>query len=295
MSPCGQVWSGKVFDADGQYLGVKASEFAVIALQLPELLEAIASPESPVEHQHDILVSAIRLKTDQLADGGAVGQGKQGSRIFRRFRRRCRSRHWCCGWLRCCRRRGRRDWSGRWLRSCAGLRFGCWSRLWLKRRRWFRFCGGRRCCGESWLRRIRGRWSRVRRPGRRRHGRVRRVWRYGGLRLRRRDGSPRRDGKRRWYIGGCGHHLRLTGRGRDRWPGAFLSARHQGNQNNADNCQRNQPDSRRHADVCSVVQCESPSANMPAGFKVVPFYYGEAGRADSPALQARQRTGCPPL
>ena len=59
MSPCCQIRPGKVLDTDGQNLSVQIGEFAVIPLQLPELLNAVGSPESPVEDQYHVLLAAI--------------------------------------------------------------------------------------------------------------------------------------------------------------------------------------------------------------------------------------------
>ena len=165
-----------------------------------------------------------------------------------------------CSWLR------RHSRGGRWLRRSAGLRLG------RRGDRWFRSCSRLRgrCRSRRWLRCLRGQRRRVRSPGRR----LRRVCRFGhcgGLWL------LRWCGRRRCYISGGRHRLCLTGSRRDRWLGGFLPARHQGNQNQAENSQRTQPDSRVHADVCSVIQRKSPQVNIPIGFKVVPFYYGEAG------------------
>ena len=197
--------------------------------------------------------------------------------------------------------RGLREWSGCWLRGCAGLRFGGRSGRWHWRCRWLRGgrrshrrswrCSGRRCCGGSWRRRLRGRLGGVGSKGRRHRG-IRRIRRYGGLWLLRRGGSLCWDGSRRWHIGGSRHRLCLTCRG---GAAGFLPARHQGNQEKANNRQRTQRDSRGYSDICYVAQRKSPPPDMPAGFRVVPLYYGEAGRADSPPLQARQRTGFPPL
>ena len=316
LCPGRQGWAGEVVNGDCEYLCVQFSELVVFPSQLPELLNTVGSPESPVEHQHDVSVPAVGLEADQLAVG-TIGQGEQRRRIFRRFRQGCgrgcrlgrcggrwhcrRSR--CRGdrWLRCCRGCWRRERSGCWLRSHAGLRFGgrsgrwhwhCrWHRGCCLSHRWYRRCSGRRCRSGRWVRRLHGCLGGVRSPGRR-HRSIRRIGRYCGLWLLRGDRSLRRDGSRRWRIGGSRHCLCLI---RRRGAGGFLPAGHQGSQEKSDNRQRTQRDSRGHSDICYVAQRKSPPPIVPRGFRVVPFYYGKAERADSTVPQARQRTGCPPL
>ena len=87
LCPGRQGWAGEVVNGDGEHLRVQTGEFFVFPSQLPELLNTVGSPESPVEHQHDVPVPAVGLEADQLAVG-TIGQGEQRRRIFRRFRRR---------------------------------------------------------------------------------------------------------------------------------------------------------------------------------------------------------------
>ena len=84
-----QVRTGEVINGDRDYLGVQIGEFVVIPLQLPELLNAVASPESSIEDQNNVPLVAIGIETDfrALCAGQRELAGKVGWRFRgRRFR-----------------------------------------------------------------------------------------------------------------------------------------------------------------------------------------------------------------
>ena len=58
LRPCRQVCTREIVNADGKYLCVQIDDLVVFPSQLPELLNTIGSPESPVKHQYNVPLTA---------------------------------------------------------------------------------------------------------------------------------------------------------------------------------------------------------------------------------------------